>query len=46
LGGATVPNGGQILRGGAGGVVVKSPITPGKGQQPIVRPRGNRVGLV
>jgi hypothetical protein len=46
LGGASVQGGGQTLRGGAGGIVVKGPLKYREREEPIVRPKGNTTSLV
>jgi hypothetical protein len=46
LGGQSVQGGGQTLRGGAGGIVVKGPLKYREREEPIVRPKGNTTNLV
>jgi hypothetical protein len=46
LGGGTVQGGGQVLRGGAGGVVIRSPLKYRAREEPVGRKRGNTVPLV
>jgi hypothetical protein len=46
LGGATVKGGGEVLRGSAGGVVVREPLKYKPRREPIIGRRGNRVDPV
>lgn len=46
LGGQVIKDGGQVLRGGAGGVVVKEPLKYKPRQEPVTGKKGNTVGLV
>jgi hypothetical protein len=46
LGGQSIQGGGQTLRGGAGGIVVKGPLKCREREEPIVRPKGNVTDLV
>ena len=46
LGNAHIAGSGQVLRGGAGGVAIRSPLKYREREEPVTRPKGNTVPLV